>query len=240
MSDPRIITPPRRGQPITSRFLTQLADVSNVRRNINGGNGVVTYETRNGTAVKIIPRPRRKTTTVVRAIITSRDTTNKHIFGWSEVELDATGITTILKSGRSGTPKLEPAVEIELNPFAVVFPDPTLGDIVNLVRGVSQDGIVTWSFTLGHATPFACLVRQDGGVAGDDTTNCTFTYELLTFDNVTIATGKTPFRPRYPKTTYIKAPDFSVGRVEWFGAFGGGQVELEDTLEEIEDTSACA
>jgi len=240
MSDPRLITAPRRGRVITSRFLRQLAGVSNTRRNFSSGNGMTVKETRNGSVFAPRMRPRRKTTTVVRAIITSRDTTNKHVFGWSEAELDATGVAKVLTGGRSGTPSLEPAIEMELNPFAIVFPDPTLGDIVNLVRGVSQDGIVTWSFTLGYAIGFQCFVLQDGGVAGDDTTDCTFTYELRTFDNITIATGEPLLQSRLPKTTYIKAPDFSLGYVGWFGRTGSGGVELDFTLEEIEDVSVCS
>ena len=238
MSDSQLIIAPRRGRIITSRFLTTLAATANTRRNLSGGYGVNARETRNGTILepKLPRRVGRKTGTVT-AILTSRDTTNKHIAAWSEVEINDVGTASILLGGRTGTPTDEPAIELSKNPFAF-SPDPVSGDIVQLERRTSSTGKIFWAMDHSFLSTFQAFVKNDGGVAGDSTTDCTFTYEILTIDSVTINTGLTPKRPRYPKTTYIVAPDFSIGLVAWNGPFAPNSV-LDIAIEEIEKSRVC-
>ncbi len=238
MSDSQLIIAPRRGRIITSRFLTTLAATANTRRNLSGGYGVNARETRNGTILepKLPRRVGRKTGTVT-AMLTARDTTNKHIVAWSEVEIDDVGTGSILPGGRTGTVADEPAIELSKNPFAFT-PDPTQGDIVQLQRRTFSTGKIFWAMDHSYYPVFEAFIKNDGGVAGDSTTDCTFTYEVLTIDSVTIATGLTPRRPRYAKTTYIVAPDNSIGFVAWGGPFLPNTA-LEIALEEVEDTRDC-
>lgn len=60
---------------------------------------------------------------------------------------------------------------------------------------------VFWRVPRPLFVPVECEV--DGGVAGDDTTDCSFTYAVIDLNNgLTIATGATPDRRRLEKTTH--------------------------------------
>ncbi len=174
---------------------------------------------------------------VLDAMLTSRDASVLHRFGWSEVEVDLVGDATILSGGRTGTPSVEPALMLNQNPMSVT-PDATMGDIVKLGRQVDSSGVITWGIDHTYYPMFAVFVFNDGGAAGDDTTDCTFTYEIRSIDNVTLATGLTPRQKRLPKLTYIAAPDFSIGYAAWGGPFLPN-FALEIVLEEVEDTRDC-
>ena len=174
----------------------------------------------------------------ITAMLTARDATVLHRFAWSQVERDLVGTSTILDEGRTGTTTVEPALMLNKNPMSVT-PDPTIGDIVELTREADSEGVVTWSIDHTYYPMFAVFVFNDGGDAGDSTTDCTFTYEIRSIDNVTLATAKTPRQKRYPKTTYIAAPDFSIGYSAWGGPFTPG-FALEIVLEEIEKTRDCS
>ena len=59
---------------------------------------------------------------------------------------------------------------------------------------------------------FAVKVYKDGGVAGSASTNCTWTYTVKDFAGTnTLATTKTPLRPRYTSCQYDLPADGSYG-----------------------------
>jgi hypothetical protein len=86
---------------------------------------------------------------------------------------------------------------------------------------------------------FIVKVKKDGGVAGDDTTDCTFTYSIHMLDAATLtnplAEGLTPKRKRLPKTTYIAGGDSTWG----MATFKNESWSLLDVYEELPDTSVC-
>lgn len=84
-------------------------------------------------------------------------------------------------------------------------------------------------------------VENDGGVAGDDENDCSFTYTLTDHDGNELATEVVPERPRYPLTTYIAAPTDSYGLALYRIGEGGaiGALVLLTAFEEIEDTGDC-
>ena len=83
------------------------------------------------------------------------------------------------------------------------------------------------------------LVVKDGGVAGDDITDCTFTYAIHSISDQTLsdplAEALSPKRRRLPKTTYIAAVDGSWG----LAAFRNQTWSLLDVYEELPDTAVC-
>jgi len=86
---------------------------------------------------------------------------------------------------------------------------------------------------------FVVLVQNDGGVAGDDETDCSFTYSIFRLDDTELtnplAETLTPKRKRLPLTTYIAAPDSTWG----LATFKAETWSLLDVYEELPDTSVC-
>ncbi len=86
---------------------------------------------------------------------------------------------------------------------------------------------------------FIVPVKKDGGVAGDDTTDCTFTYSIYRLDDTelsdALAEALAPKRKRLPLTTYIAAADSTWG----LATFRGDAWSLLDVYEELPDTSVC-
>ena len=79
-------------------------------------------------------------------------------------------------------------------------------------------------------------VVTDGGSAGSSSTNCSYTYTVKDLRGNTLATAKTPYRPRYEKTAYIVAPENSYG----LALIDNGSLTLLVCFQEIEQTDACA
>jgi len=86
--------------------------------------------------------------------------------------------------------------------------------IEGLLRSVPGEGITTSDGIIdrkpARSSPnlhIAEVVEDGSGVAGSDSANCTFKYDVFDFDGTEIGTALTPKWPRFPKTTYSKAPD---------------------------------
>jgi len=100
---------------------------------------------------------------------------------------------------------------------------------------------------------FLVKVTVDGGAAGDDTTDCSFTYSCKRLKSEVIApptidTEVSPLRKRYPKITYSTPEPDSLGVATYLPSltnfedlhFGPAPVfKLLHVLEEIEDTDIC-
>lgn len=81
-------------------------------------------------------------------------------------------------------------------------------------------------------------VSNDGGAAGSDAANCTYTYTISNLADVEQATGLTPQMARYPLTAYLAAA--AGGRSEYgLAAFVQGSWILLIAYGEIADTSTC-
>jgi hypothetical protein len=94
---------------------------------------------------------------------------------------------------------------------------------------------------LGPPSPdiFIVLVQNDGGEAGDDENDCSFTYSIFRLDDTELtnplAEALVPKRKRLPLTTYIAAPDSTWG----MATFKDETWSLLDVYEELPDTSVC-
>lgn len=234
MGEPIIV--PANKLPVVERAIARAL------RPIRGSGDAQVKDSPNGVIIHV---PQRKPPTpgitprvTVTARLTGRDPTLLHRASWEQVERSLDGTATIIEEGRSGTFSKEPALELSKNPFAS-SPDPVSGDIVDLTRRVNSDGEIIWEYGASFLSVFDAFVLQDGGVAGDKFTDCTFTYEVRTIDNFTVATLRTPRRPRHPKTTYIKAPDFSIGLVGWNGPDNPILAGLDWAIDEIEKPRIC-
>jgi hypothetical protein len=86
---------------------------------------------------------------------------------------------------------------------------------------------------------FIVLMQNDGGVAGDDATDCSFTYSIFRLDDTEmsdpLAEALVPKRKRLPLTTYIAAADSTWG----LATFQNETWSLLDVYEELPDTSVC-
>jgi hypothetical protein len=81
-------------------------------------------------------------------------------------------------------------------------------------------------------------VEKDGGVAGNASTDCTWTYTVKTLGDVTMETTISPEQERYPKTTYLEAA--ASGRSEYaLAEYVSGTLKLIWVPGEIADTSTC-
>jgi hypothetical protein len=82
-------------------------------------------------------------------------------------------------------------------------------------------------------------VSKDGGVAGTDATNCTWTYTVKTLGGTTMETTISPEQARYPNTTYLQAG--TGGRSEYaIAQYVSGTLKLIWVPGEIADTSTCS
>lgn len=103
-------------------------------------------------------------------------------------------------------------------------------------------GSLAWAFLDLVGPPqdrvILCTVETDGGTAGDETTDCDFTYAVQVEGNE-VATLATPLRPRYPLTTYIVAPSGSYGLGLWDYSGESKEFKLLVAFGEIEDTQEC-
>ena len=100
---------------------------------------------------------------------------------------------------------------------------------------------------------FAVKVTSDGGVAGDDTTDCTLTYSCKrlkseVIDPPILDANVSPLRKRYPKITYSIPEADSIGVATYLPAVGNFEdihfgpqniFKLLYAIEEIEDTDVC-
>ncbi len=111
----------------------------------------------------------------------------------------------------------------------------------SLFRSMPADGMVTRDGIITRKQPkstglFIVKVQQDGGVAGDDATNCTFTYEVFDLTGDSLEAGVEPQMARYPLCTYTKAPDDSYGLAAYNE---DDELLLLIAFEEIAGESVC-
>lgn len=107
----------------------------------------------------------------------------------------------------------------------------------------SDDDKLRFGFRLGHPQEiFGVSVEEDGtGVAGDDTTDCTFKYNIYVRGETVptgqkIISGIAPTKPRFTKTTYNEGPDGTIGYAMWDT---DGSFILTEVLEEFPQDDAC-
>ena len=88
------------------------------------------------------------------------------------------------------------------------------------------------------ATLFRVTVTMDAGSghAGDENTNCTYTYTVTSLAGDELGTAKTPEKPRYEKCTYKQPGAASPGLAYWDS---DNVLHLYEALEEIPDTTEC-
>lgn len=85
-------------------------------------------------------------------------------------------------------------------------------------------------------TLFRVKVTKDGGVAGDENNNCTWTYTVTSVYDVELGTAITPEKARYPKCTYDQPGAATPGLAYWHT---DNTIKLYEALEEIPDTNVC-
>jgi len=86
--------------------------------------------------------------------------------------------------------------------------------------------------------PVLVTVAKDGGIAGDPSNDCSYTYTVKSaFDDATvIATGKTPERPRFPKTAYYYGGEGGRSNLGLWDPLGE---DLLICFGEIQQTEVC-
>lgn len=103
--------------------------------------------------------------------------------------------------------------------------------------------MVVWFWYQNNSSPFAVQLRKVSGVAGDETTSCTWAYDCLairndhySLDEVLIAEAIIPSFPRFANTTYTEAPEYSIGLGCWNK---DGIFKLLIAFEEAPQSQAC-
>jgi len=86
------------------------------------------------------------------------------------------------------------------------------------------------------AALFRVKVTKDGGVAGDENNNCTWTYTVTSTAGEELGMTVTPEKPRYPKCAYDQPAAGSPGLAFWHTDH---TIKLYEALEEIPDTNVC-
>jgi len=125
----------------------------------------------------------------------------------------------------------------EMNGRDILSPD----DIVRLrprqdVGNDVDDTTVLHFEAMAVGVIYGCKVFQNGGVAGDDATNCTFTYDMRLLDGVTvIATAQGVEYARYPLCTYTAADENTYGSF----LYDGANIKLLDVVDEIAGDTKC-
>lgn len=99
----------------------------------------------------------------------------------------------------------------------------------------TPDGRRRWVMFAGPSTPLLGKLTASAGAAGDEDNDCTFTYTLADLAGNQLATGLTPKRPRFPKTTYTAAPVDSYATY----AHDGTAFVLLDAIEEWPQSHDC-
>lgn len=139
-------------------------------------------------------------------------------------------------------------IEHELHEYADIEDDEA-GHLLSGPCGAAQ---ILWKETGEGAVKLAIVrlgipssqiilvqVVSDGGVAGDDSTDCTFTYSIHSLSDLMLsdplATALTPKRARLPKTTYTAAASGTWG----LAAYVNLEWSLLDVFEERPDTAVC-
>lgn len=87
----------------------------------------------------------------------------------------------------------------------------------------------------------SCVVA--GGVAGDDTTDCTFNYEVTSLHTgLVLAPNVLPERRRLPKTTHLTESSNGAADDTSFGMayFDGSSLRLDFVINELPETTTCS
>jgi hypothetical protein len=85
---------------------------------------------------------------------------------------------------------------------------------------------------------FVVKVEKDGGVAGDDETDCSFTYTVKDIYGATLDTEVSPEQSRYPETAYLEAGADDQSAYGIAGYDEDGNLLLL-SIDEIADSSEC-
>ena len=87
-----------------------------------------------------------------------------------------------------------------------------------------------------RADIFRVKVTKDGGSAGDEDNNCSWTYTVTSLEGDELATGVTPEKDRYAKCAYAEPGANSPGLAYWDTT---DTLKLYEALDEIQDTNVC-
>lgn len=143
----------------------------------------------------------------------------------------------------------------EVPPFTTAIGTPVnkaglghrVGDVVLMLEIVAGNSLAPFSGQLKYVCvglninrlPFLVMVKKVSGVAGDSTTDCTWAYDIFHpgegVAGTAIATALTPYKPRYPKTTYTAASNDTYG----LAMFTGTAYLLLEVYKEYPASSAC-
>ena len=110
-----------------------------------------------------------------------------------------------------------------------------LTDKVNGESGPRGSGDLRDDGLLLRLEVFAVKVTKDGGVAGDDATDCTWTYTVKDLFGNTLGTAVAPERARYSHVAYTYAPNDSYG----LACYDGETLKLLVCFGEIETSGPC-
>lgn len=241
----RFAPPPiwRAGETLSHDKLNDMS--KGVVRQVNVGPGLTKFESPDGSRVVIGVTPARPATQVETCWgkLTGRITDE----GWEWIEVernratDGTVTWTTVTGGRSGAnSRADPDKELAVtankdNPGAH-----TINSIVLLRRTTTlraADGEVpptrqvNWAIINDPLTLFPVIVSQVGGIAGDLTNACTFTYDVATLAVEVIGTAMTPLWQR-------SAGKYIAGQQGTAYYNNAGELILHQ-VDEVRDTSGC-
>jgi len=87
-----------------------------------------------------------------------------------------------------------------------------------------------------RADIFRVKVTKDGGSAGDEDNNCSWTYTVTSLGGDELGTEITPEKDRYPKCAYKEPGENSPGLAYWHT---DDTLKLYEVLDEVPDTTVC-
>lgn len=107
----------------------------------------------------------------------------------------------------------------------------------------AENRMYVWFWYQNTMSPFMCKVRKVSGVAGSDSTNCTWAYDVYDVHDAPdesvvepMATAKQPYKTRFTNTSYTFAPPDSLA-IACRNKLG--EFILLECFQEVPDQDAC-